>query len=419
MKTKIFVPILMCFILNTYAQKKEIRSAESAVEDKEFSEAKSLLKQVENTYTNENEKWQSTYLLTKGKAYLGEGLGTSFEDLKVAAQAYQDAIALGEDSDDAKAGLEEVRAALVNNAVEDQNKQKNLLAAKKLYESYRLGKKDTIYLYYAANSALNAKEYDMALEYYNTLLDLNYDGTQILYQAKNAETGVVETFGNEKQRDLAVKVKTHTDPNKEVLPSKTGEIAKFISLIYIQQDKPEKAIASIQRAKKENPDDDALLQAEADLYYKLGDIKKYNEIMSSIAEKNPNDPVVFYNLGVSAEKLEDLEKAREYYNKAIELDPKMSSAYNNIASIILSKDRELTEEMNKLGMSPEDTKKYDKLKAEKNEILKEAIPYLNKAVELDSTNINAMKFLKSIYYQIGESEKAKEMDQRIKEAEGN
>lgn len=419
MKTKIFLPLLLCFAITTFAQKKEIRDAESAVEDKMFSEAKSLLKQVENTYTNENERWQSTYLLTKGKAYMGEGLGTSLEDLKTSAQAFQDAIDLGEDVDDAEAGLQEVRAALVNSAVEDQEKQKNLIAAKKLYESYRLGKQDTLYLYYAANSALNAQEYDMAIEYYEKLLELNFDGAQTLYQAKNVETGTVETFGNENVRDISVKAGTHIEPSTEVTPSKTGEIAKFISLIYIQEDQPEKAIASIERAKAENPDDVSLLQAEADLYYKMDDIKKYNEVMSTIAEKNPNDPIVFYNLGVSAEKLEDYEQAREFYEKAAELDPEMSAAYNNIASIILSKDRTITEEMNKLGMSAEDTKKYDKLKAEKIEILKQAVPYLKKSVELDSSNTNAMKYLKSIYYQIGENTKAEEMDKRIKEAEGN
>ena len=52
------------------------------------------------------------------------------------------------------------------------------------------------------------------------------------------------------------------------------------------------------------------MQAEADLYYNTGNIKQYNKIMSEIAEKNPNDPIVFYNLGVSAEKLEDKEKAK-------------------------------------------------------------------------------------------------------------
>lgn len=419
MKNKILLTLLMCFVLSTYAQKKEIRNAEGAVEDKNYSEAKTLLKQVENTYTNENEKWQSTYLLTKGKAFLANGLGTPLEDLKTAAQAFLDAKKLGEDVDDAEAGLQEVRAAMVNNAVEDQKKGKDLVASKKLYESYKLGKQDTLYLYYAAGSALNAKEYDLALEYYKELLDLNYDGSQVLYQAKNVESGIVETFGNKVLRDASVKSGTHIEPNDEVTPSRTGEIAKYISLIYIEQEQPEKAIEAMQRAKAENPDDVSLMQAEADLYYNMDNIKKYNEIMSSIAEKNPNDPIIYYNLGVSAEKLDDFDKAREYYLKAIELDPEMANAYNNIASIILAEDRVLTEEMNKLGMSPADTKKYDKLKAEKTEILKEAIPYLQKAMELDSSNINAMKYLKSIYYQVGENDKAEMIDKKIQEVEGN
>lgn len=417
MKTKIFSLLLMCFVITAYAQKKEIRNAEDAVEDKNYDEAKSLLKQVENTYTNEKEKWQSTYLLTKGKAYLANGLGSSFEDLKTAAEAFQKAIDLGEDVEDAKSGLQEVRAALVNNAVEDQKKKKNLIAANKLYKAYELGKQDTLYLYYAAGSAVNAQEYDMALDFYKELLDLNYDGSQMLYQATNVESGTVETFGNKTLRDASVKSGSHKDPIDNQTPSKTGEIAKNISLIYIEQDEPEKAIAAMKRAKAENPEDVALLQAEADLYYNMGDIEKYNEVMSSIAEKNPNDPIVFYNLGVSAEKLKDFDKAKKMYLKAIEIDPNMANAYNNIASIILAKDRKITEQMNKLGMSTADTKKYDKLKAEKIDILKEAIPYLKKTIELDSSNINAIKYLKSIYYQTGENSKAEEMDKLIKEKE--
>ena len=417
MKTTILSLLVMCFFITTYAQKREIRNAEKAAEDANFSEAKSLLKEVENTFTQEKEKWQSRYWLTKGKVYLANGLGTSFEDLKIAAEAFQKAIDLGEDVKDAKTGLADVRAALVNNAVEDQKKNKNLVAADKLYEAYKLGKQDTLYLYYAAGSAVNGKDYDKALEYYKKLLELNFDGSQVLYQATSIETGKVETFSSEIIRDASVKSGTHKNPVDEKSPSKTGEIAKNISLIYIEQDKPEKAIEAMQRAKAENPDDIPLMQAEADLYYNMGNIKKYNEVMSQIAEKNPNDPIVFYNLGVSAEKLEDFDKAKKMYEKAIELNPEMANAYNNIASIILAKDRKITEEMNKLGMSAADTKKYDELKAEKLEILKQAIPYLKKTIELDSSNVNAMKYLKSIYYQTEENDKAKEMDNLIKEAE--
>lgn len=417
MKTKIFSMLLLCFFITTYAQKREIRKAESAVDDGEFSEAKSLLKEVENTFTQEKEKWQSRYWLTKGNAFLAEGLGTSFEDLKTAAESYQKAIDLDEDVEDAKKGLEQVRAALVNNAVEDQKKGKNMLASSKLYEAYELGKKDTLYLYYAAESAVSAQEYDKALEYYKKLLDLNYDGSKTLYQATNIEKGVVETFGSEVLRDASIKAGTHKDPNNEKAPSKTGDIAKNVAFIYIQQDKPEKAIESMARAKEENPGDLDLMQEEANLYYNLGNIKKYNEIMSEVAEQNPNDPVVFYNLGVSAERLEDIEKAKAYYEKAIELDPEMANAYNNIASLILSEDKKITEEMNKLGMSAADTKKYEELKAKKVEVIKAAIPYLQKTIELDPSNIRAMKYLKNIYMLTENTEKSKEMDKIIKEAE--
>jgi tetratricopeptide (TPR) repeat protein len=419
MKTRIIFTLLFIFSITVFAQKREIKDAEKAVENKEYDEAKSLLSQVEGTYKNENERWQSTYLMTKGKAYLGDGLTTSIEDFKTAAQAFQDAIDLGEDVEDAKAAMDQLRADLVNSAVEDQRKSKNLVAANKLYESYKLGKQDTLYLYYAANSALNAQEYDMALDYYKTLIDLDYNGSQTLYQAKNLDTGVMETFGSKILRDASVKSGTHVEPNDEVTPSKKGEIAKFVSLIYIEQDKPDQAIEAMKMAKAENPNDIPLMQAEADLYYKLGDMEKYSKIMSEISELSPDDPIVFYNLGVSTEKLEDFDKAKEFYLKAIELDPEMANAYNNVASIILKEDRKITEEMNKLGMSTADTKKYDELKEKKIGILKEAVPYLKKTIELDSTNVNAMKYLKSIYYQTGENEKAKSMDELIQNAEGN
>lgn len=418
MKTKILLTLLLSFAITTYAQKKEIKKAGDAVEDKNYEEAKSLLKQVESTYKNENKKWQSTYYITKGKAYLGDGLNTSMEDFKIASQAFLNAIELGEDLDEAKAALEKLRADLVNSAIEDQKKNEDLTASNKLYKSYQLGKQDTVYLYYAANSALNAQEYNTALEYYKTLLELDYDGSQTFYKAKNVQTGEMETFGNKVLRDASVKSGQHSDPKDEVSPSKKGEITKFISLIYIQQDKPDEAIKAMEMAKAENPNDIDLMQAEADLYYKLGDMKKYNEIMSSISDLNPSDPIVFYNLGVSSEKLEDFDRAQEFYKKAIELDPKMANAYNNIASIILKEDRVITEEMNKLGMSAADTKKYDKLKEKKLKILREAVPYLKKTIELDSSNTNAMKYLKSIYYQTGENDKAKEMDELIKSIEG-
>jgi hypothetical protein len=57
----------------------------------------------------------------------------------------------------------------------------------------------------------------------------------------------------------------------------------------------------------------------------------------------------------------------------------------NIAAAILSKESGLVEQMNSLGMSKADTKKYDELAEERKVIYREALPYLEKVMEMDPT----------------------------------
>jgi tetratricopeptide (TPR) repeat protein len=56
------------------------------------------------------------------------------------------------------------------------------------------------------------------------------------------------------------------------------------------------------------------------------------------------------------------EEAKSYYERAIALDPNYVDAYNNIAVVILEGEAAIVEEMNGLGMSAADNKKYDELK---------------------------------------------------------
>ena len=59
-------------------------------------------------------------------------------------------------------------------ALADQSQFKN--AALILHSIYELDKKDTEKLYYAANYAVNAKDFDLALQYYQELKSINYSG---------------------------------------------------------------------------------------------------------------------------------------------------------------------------------------------------------------------------------------------------
>ncbi|WP_037321201.1 tetratricopeptide repeat protein [Salegentibacter sp. Hel_I_6] len=411
MKTNIFTVAMSLLSVAAVAQKSEIRSAGDAVEDGNYAEAKTELQTAESMLSEANDKWTERFYLYKGQAYLGSGENASLEDLETAAEAFKKAQEMGND-DDAVQGFDQVRNALVQSAINDQNTENYESASDKLRYSYELNQQDTLYLYYAAANSLNAQNYSEALEIYNELKELGFDGSGVEYVATNVETGEEEIMPKE-QRELMLKTGEYENPQDRKIPSKKGEIAKNIALIYIQEGEDEKAIEAIKDAKAENPDNIALLQAEADVYYRMGNKEKYNELMQEMVEKNPNDPNIYYNLGVTAAELGDNEQAVEYYKKALEIDPEMDNARMNIVVAVLAKERDLIDEMNELGMSKEDNKRYEELENERKAVYEEAIPYLEDVIENDPENVEAIRTTINIYTQLGEEEKAAELKSKL------
>lgn len=417
MKTRILTATLAMFTVVAFGQKKEIRRAGKAVEKGEYQEAKNYLQQAEAELANADEDQKADYYLYRGYALVGDGENVPTADLMAAVDAFKKAAELGHD--EIQQGIATASNALVNSAIADQNAQNFSEAAEKLVASYQLNKQDTVYLYYAASNAVNAKEYDKALEYYEELKDIGFTGEETVYTAVNKETGEEERMASKEQRDLFVQAGTYTDPQEKVSESKKGEIAKNIALIYIEKGEDEKAITAIEDAKAENPGDVSLMQAEADMYYRMGEMAKYREIMEEIVEQNPDDAVLYYNLGVSAAQMEENERATEYYKKALEIDPEMHNARINLAFVILSEERSIVDEMNSLGMSKADQEKYNELAEQRNQLYRDAMPHLEKVLEKDPDNIEAARTMMNMYYQLNETEKAEEMKQKVAEIESN
>ncbi len=410
MKTKIFTIALSLLSVVAIAQKKEVRNAGKAVDKGSFAEAKTLLSQAEPNVNSLKAADQADFYYYKGKAYLGKGETTSTQDLMTAAEAFKSAEELGHK--EAQSGLEGVTNSLVQSAIKDQNAENFEAASEKLYTGYQLNPKDTLYLYFAAANAINAQDYNTALKHYETLRDLGYSGVETEYVATNKETGEEEVM-SKAQRDLMVKAGEYINPETRKTPARTGEIMKNIALIHINNGDEDKAIAAMEAAKAANPDDMDLVQSEADMYYRMGDKDKYREIMQGIVAKDPNNPTLLYNLGVTSYEAGDNQTAIDYYKKALDIDPEMHNARINIAAAILSKEAEIVEEMNSLGMSKADTKKYDELSEQRKVIYKEALPYLEKVMELDPDNREAMRTTMNIYYQLGDNDKAEAIQSKL------
>lgn len=424
MKTKFIVVLFVLTNAIGFSQdlKKPLKAATKALKSGDLEIASDALKAAEGALEGADDKMKAQYFYLKGQV-VSASADSSLEKLESAAMAYNKTIELEKTagsskySVDATQKLQTLRQSLVQQAIEDQNSKNYKAASEKLFLGYKTNKTDTLYLYYAAGNAVNAKDYDKALEYYGQLKTLGFDGSEEQFVATNKETGELDTFDSKPVRDIAVKAGTHLKPEIKKTPSKKAEIAKNIALIYISQGKDEEAMKAMEDAKRENPGDTALMQAEANMFYKLGNVAKYKELMEQIVANDPENPDLLYNLGVSASKLGDDEQALGYYKKAIELKPDYTSAQINIASIILGGETALVDEMNSLGTSSKDYKRYDELQAKRQEIYKDAVPYLESALGSDPDNVEAVRTLMNIFYQLDDP-KADEMKSKLKALEG-
>jgi tetratricopeptide (TPR) repeat protein len=286
---------------------------------------------------------------------------------------------------------------MINYAIALGNQKKNKESAEVLYAIYQLDKKDQEILYYAANYAVNGQDYDSALKYYNELKSIGYTGEGTMYYAKSKATGLDENYTSKDTRDNLVKLGTHIAPREEKIPSKKPEIAKNIALIYMEQGKNNEAKEALSEARKENPDDVSLITSQADVYLKMKDTENYQKLIKEALAKNPNDEILLFNLGVTSANAGQLVEAENYYKKVIELKPTYVDAYLNLADLILKPDAKIVEEINKLTNSDKDLKKYDALKVDRQKLFNKAMPFLEKAHELNPKDEVVKSNLKSVY----------------------
>ncbi|MCK8524116.1 tetratricopeptide repeat protein [Aquimarina sp. D1M17] len=422
MKTKIIVVLFLTFSTIGFSQKQGLKAAAKALKSGNLEIAADALKAVEAQLGAADEKMKAQYHFLNGQVLAGSA-GKSLEKIEAAAAAYSKAVEIEKAAGnskytaDATLKLQTLRQSLIEDAIKAQNAKDYKGASEKLYLGYKTNPQDTTYLYYAAGNAVNGKDYDTALKYYNELKDLGFSGIATEYVATNKETGEVEPFDSKQTRDLTVKAGNYIKPEVRKTPSKKGEIAKNVALIYLTQGKDEEALKAIEDAKANNPSDTALLQAEADVYYKLGNIAKYKEIMEQIVANDPENADLLYNLGVSAGRLGDNEQAKTYYKKALELRPDYGSAQINMAALILDDAQKVVTQMNELGTSSADYKKYEVLKKQKEDMYRETVPYLEGALKSKPDNVDAVRTLMEIYYQLDDP-KAEDMKSKLKALEG-
>jgi len=425
MKSKyVILASALLISVSNFAQKDQIKTAEKALKNGNAAEAVATLTQAESTIGAATDAEKAQYYFVKGNALadLANKKVEAAKNLSGAAKAYQEVLNVEKTSGkskysaDAKTALADMKSQLINAAVDAGTAKNYKLASDLLYQTYELDKSDMEKLYYAANYAVNAQDFDRALALYDELKKANYSGEGTSYYAKNVLNEQEDFFGSnaaaKTDRDTKVRLKLYTNPRDEKVPSKRGEIYKNIALILVQQGKTEEAKKALADAREANPDDTSITLTEANVYLELNDFTTYKKLITDVLAKNPNDADLVYNLGVIAGKTDPVE-AEKYYKKAIEIKPDFTNAYLNLAILKLDADKKIIEEMNKLGTSEKDNKRYEVLKKQRTDMFNSALPYLEKAFELDAKNEDVANTLLNVYGALEMTDKKKALKAKM------
>lgn len=106
---------------------------------------------------------------------------------------------------------------------------------------------------------------------------------------------------------------------------------------------------------------------------------------------------ILISLGYCYLERNDYVNAAKYYETDLQLNPNCLDCCINLAYVKLQLKKDVLDQMNSLGNTPKEMKEYDKLNAQKDEIVKSAIPYLKKALTIEPKNEEATKTLLGVY----------------------
>jgi len=424
MKKIILSLIIFGLFQLSYSQKKELKTVDKHIKAGEYESALNTINSIKGLIDAADNKTKAKYFYLKGMSRYQNGNG-SFDNKILSILDFNKVKNMElSGSKIYTSKIDNIFTELFNSFINDsrtaleiknyKNSYKNLEAA------YKVSNKDTLYLYNAALVATEAKDYNIALEFYKKLIDLGYSGVSMNYYAVEKESGKEQMFQDEKSRNFSVDViETHESARDEMAKSVEIDIYRSVAAIYKNQKNFLKSVEFLEKAKQIDENDINLILLESNLRWEMGETDTYQRLISKALEIEPNNVDLIFNLGVVNAEKENFDDAISYYDKAIKIDPNYTKAYLNAAALILEKEGPMIEEMNSLGMSTADYNRYDELKIEREALYKSAIPYLEKVYNLENDNLNAARTLKNIYSALGNTEQENRYKEIVVKLENN
>lgn len=344
--------ILSIFLLiniGAFAQQDQVKEAQSLYDKGKSQEALAILNKTEYLILNAPDETKSDYYFLKGNVLkdLAEKNIDAANSFTLASQAYQDVFLYENESGKfkftvkANAALKEMKSVLVNGAMTDFKTGKFKESAEKSYKVYLFDKKDTLNLYNAASSSINAKDFDSAVKYYEILKKINFSGKAVLYLATNKKTKEEDAFVSPKAREYAIQQGLYEKPRTESVPSKKIDVNSNLAYSYLEKKDYAKAEVVYNYVLELDPNN---VDAYINMAYLKMQVKK--DLSDEIATLGTSAADMQKYDKLNAKKDDIARSAIPYLKKALTLEPKNTDATKSLLGIYRSLD--MTNEYNAL-----------------------------------------------------------------------
>jgi tetratricopeptide (TPR) repeat protein len=222
-------------------------------------------------------------------------------------------------------------------------------------------------LNFAATSALRAEDYATALGYFNELKNNGVDGV---------------------------------------------DVYKHLAACYNGMGDSENAMAMINAGLEKDPSDASLIVEKVNAYMKEGKTVEAVEDINKLLALDPQNAQLLFVLGTiygdeNNKDVYDTEKAKKYYEDAIEINPDYYDAIYNLGALYITMSNKLKTEANELPLNK--VKEYNDLVKQAEDLVRTGLPYVKKAYETQPTP-EVKNVLKTMYVQLKMNEEAKALD---------
>ncbi|MCK4664196.1 MAG: tetratricopeptide repeat protein [Bacteroidales bacterium] len=380
-KTAIFL-VLIISMLSINAQQSKVVSAYNYIKP-QYNELGKAKEAIDEASKHEKTIGKAKTWYYRGQVYhaIYQSTDTNFQDLHEtplteAVNAYIKAIELDEKEQYKKDCIGRLKIAsvqLLNKGINDFNANDYSKALDDFENSIRINSLeyineiDSMAIFNAAIAADRNKNYDKAIKYYNETIDLKYEGSKVFLFLSNVLKTQGDTIASiEKIKDG---IDAYPDDNNSLI----------IELInyYLATNKSEEALG----------------------YLKIA------------IEKDSLNHSFHFAEGTIYDRMEEYDKAIKCYAAAIELEEDFFDAQYNIGAVYYNR---AVQHFNVANDIPQNKQKeYEDEIVKAKEQMKSALPYLEKAHELNEKDLSTMQSLKEIYVRLQMYDKSKEIKAKM------